>query len=153
MTTVTSCVHINPILKGNNFDEGDWLLVHNSFLKDSLLVIDDEKVLKANAIKLSVDFSDDDQGTTCDGEILLYKNGRLVNSQQYLSSIHLHQSKDLEASYKLSQRDFFHFNKNSTKDFIVDSLLKAGTYYPVIDTPDNKGAYLFAYRVLQREKH
>jgi len=84
MVILTGCGDSTVILKNRDFSNGDWLLVNSDGNKKTQFVIDDEKVLQENSNGIKVRFSKEDQYTTCDGQLQLFKDGKLVAEQLYL---------------------------------------------------------------------
>ena len=94
------CADSTVILKNRDFNNGDWLLVNNNHAKGTMLLIDNEEILKENPNGLKVKWSEDDAYTTCDGCLKLFKNGELVAEQDYLDESCLTESSAIKSEYK-----------------------------------------------------
>jgi len=135
ISLIVSCTDSIMILKNQDFDQGDWLLVnadYGRYDKKLLYVIDDEKILKANSDGIKVKYTESDMYTTCDGVIKLYKNGILVLQQNYLVSNRLKVSKILTKAFKKASDSTL--NVINKQDFQVkwDSLKNVPKCYPTV---------------------
>jgi len=127
---VTSCKDKkNAILYDKNFDDGNWLLVVENHAENTLFVIDDEKVLKANPDGLWLGKNAYCGGTTCDGFITLYRDGELVDSKEFLSKSFLSETEKIRKAYKIARTDCLHPQQAHFKQ-TWDSLKAADNTYP-----------------------
>jgi hypothetical protein len=117
-------------LKNHDFKNGKWLLVKEDFAKNTLQVIDDEKILNKFYSTIKIIWNDDDDYTTCDGTIKLYKNGELIVKQNYLDASKIIESSNIKSSYKIATDTTIEsYNKNEfLKQF--DSLKSIKNSYP-----------------------
>jgi hypothetical protein len=137
--TIVSCSKSDKILLNQNFDEGNWLLVNVNYAEKKLSLIDDEKVLKENTSKLYVSANGECGGTTCDGFLRLYKNGKLVAEKAYLMSDKVHESSEIRESYESGEE--FTIEPTDQNDFKVkwDSLIKENNYPTIYNSqPQDK---------------
>ena len=102
ITLTSSCSNSDTILKGHDFDKGDWILVNVNHVENTLEIIDEESVLKNNKNGIKVTSMGDCTWTTCDGSLKLYNNGILVARNGYLARtrIYLFESKEIRKAYK-----------------------------------------------------
>lgn len=84
-----SCSDHIKILENKDFERGNWLLAIENHSEETLYVISDEQMLKDNKHGLSVSFADDHNYTTCDGNLQLFRDGELVEEQNFLTNFHL----------------------------------------------------------------
>lgn len=133
-----SCSKKIYILKGNDFDSGDWLLVKS--YNANLETIDDEIVLKTNVWGVIVYWQEEDNYTTCDGVYKLYKDGELVFQQNYLTKYDITESFEITQAYKPSTYIIIEPNNESDFNHKWDSLKKINNYYPTryLSQPANK---------------
>jgi|GEM_PF-6489935 len=141
----SSCGDSNVILDKQDFDKGAWLLIDRNRLTGSLLGINDHQVLKEYSKKLIVNFYEEDKGTTCDAVIELYKNGKLVNSQEYLSGSRVSQPNKLRKLYHPCKLLSIQTPTIDKYKAIFDSLKTCTDTYPIIniDHPNNKDYILY----------
>jgi len=140
-----SCGDRNMILDKQDFDNGKWLLIDRNRITDSVRGITDNQILKKYSKRLIVKFDEDDKGTTCDGVIELYKNGKLVNSQEYLSDSRVSQPVDLEKLYYPCKLLFIETATVDIQNTTFDSLNKRNDTYPIINLnrPDDTHSVLY----------
>ena len=124
-----SCGHSNhAILNNKNFETGNWLLVIDNKVENTLFVVNDRNILQSNPFGLILKPSSECGGTTCDGFIELYKDGELVASQEFLSKSTIIESESLKAAYKKASTDCIRpFDNNQFKQQ-WDSLIKREIY-------------------------
>jgi len=132
-TFLSSCYKVNVILDKQDFDLGSWLLVDRNSVTSSSRGITDNKVLKEYSKKLIVISEENDKGTTCDGVIELYKNGKLINSQEYLSNTRLWQPNSLEKYYSPCKLSFINTLTKNIQNNIIDSIKKRKDSYPIFN--------------------
>ena len=131
ITALTSCKDKdNSILNDKNFDEGKWLLVVENKVESTLFVIDDKRVLKENPFGLTLGPSAYCGGTTCDGFIDLYKDGKLIASQEYLSKSDLIENEDIRQAYKIAITDCIRPGDEKKFKQQWDSLERIKNTYP-----------------------
>jgi len=100
---LTSCKDKNnPILSDRNFEEGKWLLVVENNVEKTLFVIADQRVLKSNPNGLKLGANAYCGGTTCDGFISLFKDGKLVDTQEFLGMSDLLETEEIKKAYKVA---------------------------------------------------
>jgi hypothetical protein len=145
VTLLTGCGESTAILKDRDFSSGDWLLVNSDGNKKTQFIIDDEKVLQENPYGIKVRFSEEDHYTTCDGQLKLFKDGKLVAEQLYLDPFSLTENSAIKEAYKKSSGDEVY--PDDANDFKKqwDSLKKIPKCYPTIyhTQPDDKDIIWF----------
>ena len=144
-----SCYHANIILDKQDFETGKWLLIDRNSVSSTCRGITDSKILKEYSRKLIVIHDENDNGTTCDGVIELYKNGKLINSQEYLSNIRLLQPNSLKKYYSPCEIVFLKVPTKNIKPKIIDSLLNSKDCYPIVNpntTEDTSTISYFKFR-------
>lgn len=122
----------NMILADKDFDEGDWLFVNVNYVEDTHLIIDNEELLKRNSQGIRVLPGGECGGTTCDGFLMLYKDGQLIEQQEYLEKSELFESDSLISCY--IQGKSLTINPTDKKDFDLkwDSLKRIKDVYPTV---------------------
>lgn len=127
---LTSCKDKrDAILYDKNFDDGKWLLVVENHVEKTLFVINDEKVLKSNPDGLRLGPNAYCGGTTCDGFISLYRNGKLVDTKEFLSKSDLLETDKIKKAYKIARTDCIHPEQIHFKQ-TWDSLEAVKNTYP-----------------------
>lgn len=97
---LTSCSNNeDKILVGHDFEKGDWLLVNVNYAEEKLDFIDDESILSKNKNGISLTNGCYCGGTTCDGFLKLYKDGKLILQHEYLTRSELYESSQIIDSY------------------------------------------------------
>jgi hypothetical protein len=145
MVILTGCGDSTVILKNRDFSNGDWLLVNSDGNKKTQFVIDDEKVLQENSNGIKVRFSKEDQYTTCDGQLQLFKDGKLVAEQLYLDPSCLTESNEIKNAFRKSSGDEIYPYDDSDFKRQWDSLKKIPKCYPTIyhTQPEDKDIIWF----------
>ena len=128
---VSACSNQEGILTGKDFDKGDWLFVNVDYAQETLQIIDDEKILKENKDALYVTSDGYCGGTTCDGFLKLYKDGKLIAQDEYLTHSTLHESISIKKSYKKAVNWTMQSNNETQFNKTWDSL-KSANCYPTI---------------------
>tara|TARA_R110001606_G_C15180444_1_gene629274 strand:+ start:312 stop:791 length:480 start_codon:yes stop_codon:yes gene_type:complete len=140
---LSSCSKSDNILNNRNFNKGNWLLVNVNYADKTLELIDDKSILEKNKNGIYVLPTGDCGGTTCDGFIKLYQDGKLVGQLEYLTRTLLYESKSIKESYKNGTESYI--EPENSEDFKTkwDSLVKANNY-PTIKhiQPDDKDIIL-----------
>ena len=146
--TLTCCTETDKLLNGQDFDKGDWLLVNVNYAEKTLQLIEDETILKNNKNGIWVMQAGDCDGTTCDGFLKLYKNGRLIAQDQYLTRSTLIESTEIKKSYKKG----IEWTIDSISNFkqLWDSLKNSGNYPTIYnEQPANKNI-IWVYRIIKK---
>ena len=128
---LTSCSNSDSILKNRNFDKGNWLLVNVNYANKTLELIDDKSILKNNKNGIFVLPGGDCGGTTCDGFLMLYKDGKLIKEIEYLSREFLYESESIKKSYENGIETYIEPQNSEDLNKKWDSLLN-DNYYPTI---------------------
>lgn len=124
-----SCNAGKAILSKQDFETGNWLLVIDNKADNSLFVVNDRNILKANPLGLIIKPSGECGGTTCDGFIELYKDGELMASGEFLTKSDIIESSSLKAAYKKATTDCIYPSDQKQFKLQWDSLTRL-TYYP-----------------------
>ncbi len=137
------------ILKNKNFTEGDWILIKTHGNDNTFFVVDDEKILQNNSNKIKIISSESDHYTTCDGIFRLYKDGQVIEEQEYLDSSFLTESDEIKKAYRKAIDESI--SPINDKDFKIkwDSLKAISKCYPTVylEQPENKNAiWFFTYK-------
>jgi hypothetical protein len=146
LSILTSCGDKDKsILNNRDFDNGDWFVVIRNYETKNLFVIDDENILKENPFGLLLGPGAECGGTTCDGFIMLYKDGKLIEEQEYLTKSDLIESADIKKAYKKATDDSVHPYDQTDFNRQWDSLKKLKNVYPTIyhTQPDDKDIIWF----------
>lgn len=69
-------------------------------LKNRHWIIDDERVLEANAHGIQVQWEEGHLWTTCDGGYEVYRNGELVHRQDFLDDGYINESEGIRAAFQ-----------------------------------------------------
>lgn len=144
---LTSCTDSDKILQGNNFDEGDWLFVNVNYVDETLELIDDESVLKQNKNGIWVTPMGDCDGTTCDGFLKLYKDGKLIKEDEYLTRSALFETTELKNSYRKGTDWTIDPIDESRFSFLWDSLKTENVYPTVYHTQPADKDIIWAYKI------
>jgi len=131
LTNACSNDSIN-FLDNRDFNHGDWLLVKidNSKRKEAIYIIDDETVLKDNSNSIKVKFSEKDMYTTCDGRLMLFKDGEIIADQDYLEPSRLNESESISSKYKIGHDTTIEPRDMNQYKIAWDSLRKISKCYP-----------------------
>lgn len=97
---ITNCSDSGKILDGHNFEKGDWLFVNVNYAENTLELIEDESILKNNKNGIWVTPMGDCGGATCDWFIKLYKDGKLIAQDEYLTRSALYESSEIKNGYQ-----------------------------------------------------
>lgn len=143
----TSCSDSDMILRGNNFDEGDWLFVNVNYADKTLELIDAEFVLEQNKDGIWVTPFGDCGGTTCDGFLMLFKDGKLVREDEYLTRSALFESDELRKSYRKGTDWTIDPIDESRFKFLWDSLETENVYPTVYHTQPEDKDIIWAYKI------
>jgi hypothetical protein len=132
-------------LKNQDFTKGNWLLVKSDGSKGTLFIIDDEKILQDNTNGIKVNHSEKDHYTTCDGQLQLYKDGKLISEQIYLEASYINEKNAIKEAYKKAVMEVI--NSKEHKEFTRqwDSLKQIPNCYPTIyhTQPEDKDIIWF----------
>jgi len=128
---MAGCSDSDKILDGHNFEKGDWLLVNVNYAEKTLELIDDELILKNNRNRIWVTPIGECGKTTCDGFLMLYKDGKLIAEDAYLTRSALHESTEIKNSYQTGTEWTLNPKNDSEFKHLWDSL-KSKNYYPTI---------------------
>lgn len=128
------------ILDNRNFNDGNWLIVVEDKVKNTMFVIDDEKVLKENPFGLLLGPMAECGSTTCDGFLQLFKDGELITHQEFLSHSDLIETKNIIDAYKKAIDGTIHPENEANFKRQCDSLIQLGNVYPTRyhTQPDDK---------------
>lgn len=147
MLLLSSCTHKDNtiILKGHNFNPGNWLLVNEDNAQGTFKMIDDETVLSQNPTGIKVNWLDEHGFTTCDGIHRLYKDGELVAQKEYLDKYYLIESTEIKAAYKNGSDGSVNPDNKLDYERLWDSLTKIKNCYPTryFAQPENKNIIWF----------
>ncbi|MBX2973233.1 MAG: hypothetical protein KF797_09030 [Flavobacteriales bacterium] len=127
---LSSCGDRVDVLSGKDFSDGDWLLVRWDVAHHIIHVIDDEKVLAANADGISVRWQEGHGWTTCDGALRLFKNGEEVLHQSYLDGSYLSETSALQKAFVLAEEVFLDSENDFEFTRLWDSLKTVPGNYP-----------------------
>jgi hypothetical protein len=147
ITMLSSCSKSEDILENKNFDKGDWFLANINYVENSIELIDDEQILKQNNNGLRVTTLGECGGTTCDGFLMLYKDGKLIAQDEYLTRIALYESSGIKSAYKkgiqwtIEPKDKNEFEKK------WDSLKKAKCYPTIYHTQPADKDIIWVYKI------
>ena len=136
----------NDILYNKDFNSGDWLLVNVNYARKTVLLIDDEVVLKNNIHGISISSKGKCDGTTCDGFIKLYKDGILVEQKEYLNNETISESEKIKAAYKLGEELFIEPNNKMEFEKKWDSLVKNNNYPTIHQLEPKNTDIIWNYR-------
>jgi len=127
----------DEILYNKDFDSGNWLLVNVNYAENTLKMIDEEAILRNNISGLTILQKGECGGTTCDGFLMLYKDGKLIDRKEYLNNDALIESTGIKKAYKFGEEVFI--KPNGEKEFQRkwDSLTRKNNY-PTISRPQPK---------------
>jgi hypothetical protein len=148
---IAGCSQSSNILD-QNFDEGDWLLVNVDYDKRTIELIDDEQTLKANKTGLWVTLMGECGGTTCDGFLKLYKDGRLVTQAEYLTRSELHESSGIREAYKMGTESIIDPGDKNGFSKKWDSLKNANCYPTVYHTHPADKDVIWFYKIEEESK-
>lgn len=117
------------ILSGKNYGKGSWLLVNDNGITGEIKIIDDKELLERNQNDVYITWKENHGFTTCDGTLLLFKDGELIESCNYLDKNHLSESDEIKSAYKTAIKSWI-YPKDESDDYkrIWDSLLNEKAY-------------------------
>lgn len=144
---IASCSDSDKILYGHNFDNGDWLLVNVNYAEKTLELIDDELILKNNKNGIWVTLLGDCGGTTCDGFLMLYKDGKLIKEDEYLTRSTLIESNELKNSYQKGIEWTIEPINETEFRIMWDSLKNENVYPTVYHTQPEDKDIIWAYKI------
>lgn len=147
---LTCCSGPDKLLNGHDFDKGDWLLVNVNYAEKTLQLIDDETILKNNKNGIWVSPAGDCDGTTCDGFLMLYKDGRLIAQDEYLTRSTLYESTKIKESYKKAVEWTIDPINNSKFKQLWDSLKNAGNYPTIYHAQPADKNIIWVYRIEEK---
>jgi len=125
---LSSCSNSDNILENRNFDKGNWLLVNVNYADKTLELIDDKSILEKNKSGIFVLSGGDCGGTTCDGFVMLYKDGKLIKEIEYLSRVFLYESESIKKSYENGIESYIEPLNSEDLKKKWDSLLNVNCY-------------------------
>ena len=145
---LSSCSNSDNILENRNFDKGNWLLVNVNYANKTLELIDDKSILEKNKSGIFVLPGGDCGGTTCDGFVMLYKDGKLIKEIEYLGRAFLYESESIKKSYENGIESCIEPLNSDDLKKKWDSLLNENCY-PIIKhiQPDDKDIILIYKKV------
>ena len=104
-------------------------MVVQNHAEKTLFIIDDQRVLKSNPNGLRLGPNAYCGGTTCDGFISLFKDGKLVDEQEFLSKSDLLETEEIKKAYKVATIECITPNEESFRQ-TWDSLQAFKNIYP-----------------------
>jgi hypothetical protein len=145
LPVLTGCDDSISLLKGKKIESGNWILVNHNYVNNTLKIIDDEAVLKANPSGLVITWNEDHNFTTCDGVLSLYKDGELVEKQNYLSQSFIHENTKIRKAYKNAKEAAIIPNDTFEYKRQWDSIRLLNKCYPTRDhmQPEDKDVIRF----------
>lgn len=142
---LTGCHDPTDVLAGHSFSDGDWLLVKWDGLKNRHWIIDDERVLAANALGIKVQWEEGHMWTTCDGGYEIYWNGELVHRQDFLDDGYISESEEIRAAFRPAEDFWIETTTLEVFQHAWDSLKAIPGHYPTRyhQQPEDRDIILF----------
>lgn len=140
------CTDRNRPILNEDFNSGNWILVKENLVNKTLFLLDDEQVLTANSEGIQILNPHDCSGTTCDGNIKLFKNGKLVRWEDYWSEEYVKESETVKQAYRTGIELTFHPNNDMDFRRIWDSLTLVGCYPTVYRMQPGDRKIIVAYK-------
>jgi len=148
--TLLGCSDSEKLLVGNDFENGDWLLVNVNYAEKTLQIIEDKTILKNNKNGIWVTPLGDCGGTTCDGFLKLYKDGKLIAEDEYLTRSALYESSEIKESYKTGKEWTIDPANEVAFKQLWDSLENVGSYPTIYHTQPADKDIIWAYRIEEK---
>jgi hypothetical protein len=148
--TLTGCSDSDKFLAGKDFENGDWLLVNVNYSERTLQIIEDETILRNNRDGIWVTPLGDCGGTTCDGFLKLYKDGKLIIQDEYLTRSALYESSEIKTGYKNGKEWTLDPANEVEFKLLWDSLKNVGSYPTIYHTQPADKDIIWAYRIEEK---
>ncbi len=87
-------------LADRDFSTGHWLLVKSNYVDETIDVIDDKYLLQSMLSEITVLSDYKDAETTCDGRLMLFKDGQLLAYQNFESNFSIFESLYIQSAYR-----------------------------------------------------
>ena len=123
------------------------MFVNVNYVDKTLELIDDESVLKQNKNGIWVTPLGDCGRTTCDGFLKLYKDGKLVKEDEYLTRAALVETNELKNSYRKGTDLTIDPIDESRFRFLWDSLKTENVYPTVYHIQPADKDIIWAYKI------
>lgn len=144
---LTGCSDSDKLLVGRDFDKGDWLLVNANYAENTLQIIDNETILQSNKDGIWVTPAANCNGTTCDGFLKLYKDGKLIVEDEYLTRSALYESSVIKENYKIGKEWTIDPANEVEFKHLWDSLKTVGCYSTIYHTQPADKDIIWVYKI------